>query len=180
MCRIPASNYDETKTVSYPTSPNSQPASITLTRDKIVPACSSMRDCSLKVTVRVENDPIRTRVAARVGPIGAKDGELLIGAGIRKAEAFVIGEGMRIVVAADGPAAVVIVAALVHGVIDIRLPVADTTAAVDACLTLCTDKPRMSHMRMRVLRKRCFQVERITLSRGLVSAVGLRASRRRN
>lgn len=103
-----------------------------------------MRDCPLKVTVGVENHPIRTRIAAGVGPIGAEDGELLIGPGIGKAEAFIIGEGMRIVVAADGPAISVIVAALVHGVIDIRLPVADTTAAVDARLTLRKDKQRVS------------------------------------
>ena len=141
---FPVSNYDKTMTVSYPTSSDLRPDRVASTRDKIVPTCSSMRDCPLKVTVGVENHPIRTRIAARVGAIGAKDGELLIGAGIGKAEAFIIGESMRIFVAANGLAVVIVVAALVHGVIDIRLPVANTTAAVDACLTLRKDKQRVS------------------------------------
>lgn len=179
MYGVPASNNDKT-TTSHPTSSTLPPRTTASTRDEIVPTRSSMGDCPLKVTVGVENDAIRTRAAAGVGPIGAEDGELLIRAQIGKAEAFIIGEGMRILVAADGLAVSVVVAALVHGLIDIRLPVADATAGVDTNLTLCTNKPRMSQMRMRVLAKRRFRVERITLSRGLVSAVGPRASRRRN
>ena len=143
MYGVPASKNDIT-IIPDLTSSTLPPRTTALTRDKIIPACSSMRNCPLKVTVRVENDPIGTWVAAGIGLIGPKDGELLIGAGTGKAEAFIIAERMRIAVAADGLAVFVVVAALVHGVIDVRLPVTNATAGVDTSLTLCTDKQRVS------------------------------------
>lgn len=112
-----------------------------------------MRNGPLKFTVRVENDPIGTWVAAGVGLIGPEDGELLIGAGTGKAEAFIVAERMRIAVTADGLAVVIVVAALVHRVIDVRLPVANATAGVDTSLTLCTDNQRVSHYGREVWRR---------------------------
>lgn len=99
-----------------------------------------MRHGLLKDTIGVENDPIGTGVAARVGLVGPEDGKLLIRAGIGKAEAFIVIEGVRIVVAAHGLLVAVVVAALVHGVIDIRLPVAHAPTGVDASLALCNSQ----------------------------------------
>ena len=120
------------------------PSAIALTGDKTIPTRSGMRHCPLKYAIRVENDPIRTWVAAGVGLIGLEDGELLIRAGTGQAECFIIVECMRVVVAANRLAVAVIVAALVDGIIDIRLPVADATAGVYTSLTLCTETERMS------------------------------------
>lgn len=107
-------------TNSHPIASTFPPSTAALaTRDKIVPTRTGMRHCQLKDTIRVENDPIRTWATAGVRLIALEDGELLIRAGIGKGEAFVVVEGVRIVVAADGLTIGVVVAALVHCFINV-------------------------------------------------------------
>lgn len=100
-----------------------------------------MRDRLLKDTIGVENDSIRPRASPCVGLVGPKDGELLIRAGIWEAEAFVIVEGMWIVVTANLLAVTIVAATLGHCIIDVGLPVADAATGIDAGLTLYMPTP---------------------------------------
>ena len=113
-----------------------------LTSNKGIPAGTGMCHRLLKDAIGVENDSIRPWTTTCVGLVCPKNGELLIRAGTRKAEAFIVGEGMRVVVAANCLAVTIVAATLVDRIINIGLPVADAAVSVDAGLTLCTSKER--------------------------------------
>ena len=102
-----------------------------------------MRHRLLKDAVRIKDDSIRPRTTTGVWLICSQDGEFLIRAGTREAEAFEVVVRMRVAICADRLTSLVVVATLVHGIVDIRLPVTYAPACVDTGLALCTQKQRV-------------------------------------
>lgn len=99
-----------------------------------------MRHRPLEDAVRVEDDSIRPRAPAGVWLICSQDGELLIRAGTWEAEAFEVVVRVRVAIGADRLTLTVVVATLVHGIVDIGLPVTHAAASVDTGLALCTQE----------------------------------------
>lgn len=95
-----------------------------LALQEIVTAGSSMSNHSLEIAVCIKDDSIWARTSARVYLVGAQDRKLLIRLRVREAEAFVVVVRVRVFIATDRLALPVVAAALVHGSINVRLPVA--------------------------------------------------------
>lgn len=88
-----------------------------------------MRHRASQVAILIKNDTIRTRALAaiKLGPI-SHDWEFQIGWRHSEGEVLVVVFSVRIAVAADGFAALVVAAARVHGVVDVVLGVAVVAA----------------------------------------------------
>lgn len=129
------------KTPSPPSHPKSainprliNPLAAARAGHKVVPASTSVRDHTSQRAVGVEDDAVRPGAAARVDLVRAQDGELLVGAGDVEVDVLVVVLRVRVVVAADLRAGLVVLVALGDGGVDVRLPVADAAAGVGARL----------------------------------------------
>jgi hypothetical protein len=109
--------------------------SVIATQLEVVPASTSVRHGASQIAVLIENNTIRTGAfaAIKLSPI-SHDRELQVGRWDGERKALIVVLGMRIVVAADGLAVLVVAAARVHSVVDIILGI--TVVAADGTVGL--------------------------------------------
>lgn len=120
------------KSISCPPPPLATPR----TWHKVVSTRASVRNHPSQRALRVEDDAIRPGGTPSVHLVRTQNRELLVRPSHVKVNVLVVVLGVRVVIAPDLDAGLVVGIALREGLVDVRLPVADAAAGVDAGLAL--------------------------------------------